>query len=253
MRKHILLFIIAIFGVMIFTGCSLADNKTAMLCEAIEDGNNEEAIRIAEGMRNLNTQSSRTPRITELLEGEVTTPLVKACETGNAQMILWLLEHGARPDYAPGGICYPLEAFCESGSGAGTEALTNLFAYGADPKQYKYTPALFRLVRTLEHRSAETYQTGVDMVMVFIDNGAPWQNPEDGYTILHYAAMQKDGSFIRMLLEKEEAHEYVNAQNENGETPMDVAVQSRSVDTVWALQEAGGVQGDEHHEQEPQP
>lgn len=253
MRKHILLFIIAIFGVMIFTGCSLADNKTAMLCEAIENGNNEEAIRIAEGMRNLNTQSSRIPRITELLEGEVTTPLVKACETGNAQMILWLLEHGARTDYAPGRICYPLEAFCESGSGAGIETLKSLIAYGADPEQYKYRPAMFRLAQTLNHRNAETYQTGVDMVMMLIDNGASWQDAEDGYTILHYAAMQKDGSFLRSLLEKEEAQKYINARNNKGETPMDVAVQSRSVDTVWALQEAGGVQGDEHHEQEPQP
>ena len=57
MRKHVLLIIVAIFGVMIFAGCSMADNKTAMLCEAIENGNNEEAIRIAEGMRNLNAQS----------------------------------------------------------------------------------------------------------------------------------------------------------------------------------------------------
>ena len=74
-------------------------NKIAKLCEAIERGDNDEAIRLAEGIRDLNAQSSSIPWLVGLFEGEVTTPLVKACETGNAVMIPWLLEHGARTDY----------------------------------------------------------------------------------------------------------------------------------------------------------
>ena len=220
-------------------------NKVARLCEAIEKGDNEEAIRLAEGIRDLNAQSSSVPWLVGLLEGEVTTPLVKACETGNAVMIPWLLEHGARTDYAPGKILYPLEAFCESGSGAGTDALEKLLTYEADSERFKYRPPLFRLAQTLRHRSEETMQTGIDMVLMLLDSGASWQDPTDNYTILHYGALQADGSVLKTLLERKEAAAFLNAKNNEGQTPLDLAEQSGNAEGAQILRADGALHADE--------
>ena len=218
-------------------------NKIAKLCEAIEKGDNEEAIRLAEGIRDLNAQSSSIPWLAGLFEEEVTTPLVKACETGNAVMIPWLLEHGARTDYAPGNILYPLESFCDSGTGAGKEALQKLLDSGADPEQYKQRPPLFRLAQTLRHRSDETYPAGVDMVLTVLDSGAKWQDPTDGFTILHYGAMQRNGDFLKALLERKEAAGFLNTKNDEGQTPLDLAEQNGNAECAQILKEAGAVGG----------
>lgn len=228
---------IVIFG--LFSGVKTASG-IKKLCSAIEAGDNEEAIRLAGKIRELNAQSSCIPRLARLFEGEVTTPLVKACETGNAEMIICLLEHGARPDYAPGDITYPLEAFCYNGSGAGPDALCRLLDNGADPEQYKYRPPLFLLAETLRHRSDRTYPAGVDMVLLLLEKGAGWQDPSDGLNILHYAAMQRNGELLKALLKKEEAAKYLNMKSSTGETPLDFAKTEECADI---LLDAGAYHG----------
>ena len=218
-------------------------NKIARLCEAIEKGDNEEAIRIAEGIRDLNAQSSSFPWLVGLLEGEVTTPLVKACEKGNAVMIPWLLEHGARVDYAPGDILYPLEIFCDSGSGAGKDVLQKLLDYGADPEKYKKRPPVFRLAQTLRHRKTDTMQAGVDMVLMLLDSGAAWQDPADGLTLIHYGALQTNGDFLGILLGRKEAAAFLNTENNKGQTPLDLAEQNGNAECVKILLEAGAKRG----------
>ena len=233
-----LLVTILVMAMAMSTEVPAMGNKIARLCEAIKEGNNEEAIKLAEGIRDLNAQSSDIPWLTGFFEAEVTTPLVKACETGNEEMISWLLEHGAATDYAPGDILYPLETFCENGTGAGTEALRQLLEYGADPDQYKKRPPLFRLAQTLRHRSEETYPAGVDMVMMLLEAGARWQDPTDGFTILHYAAMQRDGKFLEALLEMEAAAGFLNTENDEGLTPLDLAEKNENGECLQLLREA---------------
>lgn len=219
-------------------------NKIALLCEAIKNGDNEEAIKLAEGIRDLNAQSSIVPWLDRFFEGEVTTPLVKACETGNAQMIVWLLEHGAKTDYAPGDILYPLETFCRNGFGAGTPALRQLLDNGADPQQYKNKPPLFRLAQTLRRRNEKSYSTGVEMVLILLDEGAAWKDPTDGLTIIHYAAMQRNSDFLIILLGKNEAASYLNVKNNEGKTPLDIAEQYENEECVRLLKEVGATSGE---------
>lgn len=230
---------ISITAAAVLTGCGFSKNKAADLCEAIKEGNNEEAIRIAETLGDLNTTSTPAPRVVGFLEGEVSTPLVKACETGNGEMISWLLEHGAKTDYAPDPVLYPLESFCNTGSGAGKEILQKLLDYKADPNKYKLRPPIFMLANTLQHRADSTYEEGVEMVLLLIDSGAEWTDLNDGYTIIHYAAMQRDGRLLAELLKKERGMQLLDAENDKGQTPLDIAEQTHSTECAQILLEAG--------------
>ena len=235
-RTRFILTLAAVAAAVLMTGCT-GKERVADLCGAIEAGQNEKAVKIAEEVGNLNSTSGSV--FWELFEAEVTTPLVKACETGNHEMIVWLLEHGARTDYAPGRILYPLEGFCDTGSGAGKEALQKLLDCGADPEQYKQRPPLFRLAQTLYHRRDDTYRAGVDMVFMVLDSGARWQDPTDGSTILHYAAMQRNGDFLKALLERKGASDFLNTENHKGQTPLDLAEQMENSECINILTAAG--------------
>lgn len=119
-------------------------------------------------MNNLNVTSFPFPELMHFIDAEVTTPLVCACECGNAEMIEYLLDRGASPMYAPADIAYPLEAFCSTGTVAGYDSLVLLLDNGADPGVYKYRSPFSRLVETLPHRTEETYMEGVRMVLKLI-------------------------------------------------------------------------------------
>lgn len=203
--------------------------KIADLCENIERNNNTEAIAVAKTIKNLNRQSSIFPKLALFLEAEVTTPLVKACETGNGEMIIWLLDHGAKTDYAPNGILYPLEAFCDNGGGAGDKALRALLKHGADPETYTDRPPVFRLAQTLRNRKEQSRREGIEMIMTLVNAGASWKDPTDGYTLLHYAAMQENAGLMIALLQKEEANKYLDMPNDIGQTPLDIATEQNKI------------------------
>ena len=240
-KTHVIIFVVVaiILVAAIPVRIVTAANKIAHLCQLIENGENEAAIEAAKGIRDLNAPSTIFPRFVSFIEGKVTTPLVQACETGNAEMIVWLLEHGAKVDYAPGAIEYPLEIFCDNGTGAGTDALEKLLEYGADPELYRYRPPLFRLMQTLRHRSDETYDTGVEMTLLLLDKGAKWRDPKDGFTVFHFAAMQRNTDFLKALLERDQAADYINMKDDEGQTPLDIAEKFGNTECARILQEAG--------------
>lgn len=203
-------------------GFAMGD-RTKELCDLIKAGDNEKAIEYLQQMKDPDVHTGGLLLFATLFEAEVTTPLNAACESANAQMITYLLENGASADYAPGRMAYPLETFCSGGTDAGTDTLKELLDHGADPNVYRYRPALFRIAETLRHRSEETFGTGVDMVLLLLENGADWQNPGDGYTILHFAVLQRDTLLLEKLLEMEESANWLTAENDAGETPLSLA------------------------------
>ena len=160
-----ILFIIAVGAV-----CTHAywRNDAAQLCSDIREGNNSSAMETAGRMNNLNVTSFPFPELMHFIDAEVTTPLVCACECGNAEMIEYLLGRGASPMYAPADIAYPLEAFCSTGTGAGYDSLVLLLDNGADPGVYKYRSPFSRLVETLPHRTEETYMEGIRMILKLV-------------------------------------------------------------------------------------
>ena len=236
-KKILLLFTVLLMAAAGLTACD-SSGRISQLCDAIEAGDNEEAKQIASGIRNLNAESEPLPRLAELCEGTVWTPLNAACWYGNGEMVVWLLEHGADANYAPGRQEYPLEMFCDAGCSAGPEALDSLLEHGADPKLYKYRAIPYLPAQFLEHRSDEKYPEGVSMILKMINAGASWTDSAMGDTILHFAAVQRDGSLLRPLLEKAEAAEYLYMENNKGELPIDWAEIRGSDECVQLLKEA---------------
>ena len=72
---------ISIAAVAVLTGCGFSKNRTADLCEAIKEGNNEEAVRIAETLGDLNATSAPAPRIVGFLE-EIAAAFHASCLKG---------------------------------------------------------------------------------------------------------------------------------------------------------------------------
>lgn len=177
--------------------------------------------------------------VAELMDVPASTPLYDACAAGDMEKIMELVKAGEDVSYAPGGLEYPIEIFCASGTGAGLDALKCLLDAGADPNAYKYTPALFRVAQSLKHRDPSTYETGISMVMALLDAGADWVDPEDGNSIIHYAALQKDTSLLSTLLAMEEGSILSNEKNHAGETPKDWAEQCGNAEAVSILDEGG--------------
>ena len=239
MKKKIFVIVIVLLLVFCLVLSLINGNRANQLCINIKEERNQEAIAIAGKMNNLNVPSTPIVWLTELVEGTVTTPLTVACETGNSEMISYLLEHGADVNYAPGNVSYPLEAFCSSGTGAGIDTLELLLNNKANPDEYKQIPPLFRVAETLQHRQENTYETGVKMVLLLLENGAKWQNPIDGYTILHYAAFQDNAILMTELLKKNESERWLNTKNNQGETPLDIATRKKNMECVDLLRKAG--------------
>ena len=143
MKKKIFIIVILLILVFCLVFSFICRNNANQLCNDIKERKNQESIMLASKMNNLNIPSTRFVWLTELAGGTVTTPLTIACETGNSEMISYLLEHGADVKYAPGNVSYPLEAFCSSGTGAGIDALEMLLNHKANPEEYKFIPPLF--------------------------------------------------------------------------------------------------------------
>jgi len=229
--------IVLLLGGLLIVKINMVKN-VRNLCNYIKDNNTKEALKLASKIKNFNKTSSAFPKLVEMLEGEVTTPLIEASRKGNKKMIKYLLEHGADMNYAPNGMEYPLEAFTNTGLSGGVDTLKLMLKYTDKPDAYKYISPLFRVALTLEHVSSDNYEKNVEMILLFIDAGANWQNSIDGDTILHYAARQDNSILLKELLNRDESKKWLNVKNDNGETPLSVAIDKNYVENANLLKNA---------------
>lgn len=238
----LLLFFITVFAVTA-SGCGETFTKTDKLCDAIEEGDNEKAKELADKMWSLNSHTFFA-RFASMFEGEAKTPLYSACKTGNSEMITYLLEHGASPNYAPYGMPYPLEIMCDMGLNAGIDSMRELLDNGADPAKYNYKPPVYYIVWFLDYGdNYDSYINRINMIMLLLERGSPWTCDDPHLSLIHSAAYQRDGALMNALLEKEESAKYINMKNEDGKTPLDIAIEYNKPEIAMILRNHGAVEG----------
>lgn len=244
-------------------GCKFNKNRVAALCDSIEDCNNEEAKLIAEKIDNLNQYASNFVTVGSILtQGGVDTrtPLYSACKSNNLEMIRYLLEQGADPNFGEKADIYPLEIYCELGNSTEENGVELLLSYGADPNLYISVPPVFHLVSNLInlHRDdkyqktdyikegkQEQYNMICQELMDLIDSGANLCRDSIEYDdrvydcILHDLAYIGESELLVMILDDYNGIKFINLQKENGDTPLMVAAKEGYSETCKILLKRG--------------
>ena len=155
------------------------------------------------------------------------TVLMAACQSGNRQMIAYILEKGADPNKTISGRLTPLELFCRDGYKGGKEALLLLLKSGVKQSKYTTKPAVFFLADAFYWMEQEDKAIATEQAILMLQYGAPI-----GYgktTLLHSAAKANMGDLFYTLVHSKEGLYAINAVDENGDTPWTLAVKHGSV------------------------
>lgn len=235
-RIFLLVLILAVCTVCIFQA---AKAKTAReLCEAIEAGDNSRLELLLQNDPDVN-QGKHTILflpISIITETDFqSTPLVTACECGNAYAVERLLEHGANPNKrVPGGFT-ALEAVYSTNAGrnARFEIIPLLIAHGAD-LEIRETLVTIGHASFQEIRLAtdETAQQSIELLRLYSD--APETMTDySGATLLGKC----QSPMVAAWLIGEGAD--VDAANTNGKTPLMYAVETGNREIVELLIQNG--------------
>lgn len=262
-KKYVLFIILNVILIVMLVGCKFNKSRVTSLCDFIEDCNNEEAKLIAEKIDDYDQYASNFVTGSSILtQGGVDarTPLYSACKSNNLEMMHYLLEHGADPNFGEKSGIYPLEIYCELGNSTEENGVELLLSYGADPDLYVSVPPVFHLVGNLIdlHRDdkyqktdyvKEEKQEEYDMIcqelINLIDSGANLCQASIDYEdrvydcVLHDLAYIGESELLVMILEDYGGIEFINLQRENGDTPLIVAAKEGYSETCKILLERG--------------
>ena len=186
-------------------------------CAAIEANDNDVAIQYLKKIKNYNSIGQRKE-----------TVLMVACESGNAEIIAFLLTQDLDVNYCPNGALTPLELFCQTGYKAGIDALDLLLEYGVKQSNFSEKPAVFYLAENLYWMEDEERIIAEELILSLMQNGAPF-----GYkttTILHEITKADSADLFDILVHTTQGLALLNTKNSEGKTPWDISIQYGAVD-----------------------
>lgn len=212
----------------------------AKICTLIEQGNTQSAIQYIENTPNVNRYSAplwMRGAINNLFERDIQLPLVVACSAGNTEVVDVLLKQGADPNRYLEENWSPMEAAIIGKSEMRLDVIKMLLANGADVNQFgSQQSALFAEVQTLmfdhEVTSVELALTR-DVITLLLENDVCLVE-EDGTTLLHYLSYA--GHLTLLDAFYPECCQYLNAQNDRGQTPLMWAARGGEISAaVWLM------------------
>lgn len=248
MRK----FCITIFLLSLFI-CGCSNSTISEACDAIEAGDTDKALELLESIDNYNQcvmEVSSTNPLYFLSRGygvDTRTPLVSACAEHNYIVMEYLLENGADPNYGENCAVYPLEAYCESEVIENSDGVELLLNYGADPNLTKSAYPIDYVIRKMFNtdKESEDYKVYREQLIklieadsVVLDESRKLPNKYYSNTLLDLVKLEEYYT-IKTLLEKGKLLTCINAQVENGFTPIMVAAEKGDIDTCSLLLEYG--------------
>ena len=155
------------------------------------------------------------------------TMLMSACESGNAEMIQYLIIRGADTNKTAIGRLTPLELFCRSGYEAGNDILLALLDCGAKQSVYTEKPAVFYLAEKFYWMNDAQKAIATEETITLLKHGAPMECDET--TLLHEAAKSNMSDLFYILVHDAQGLRLLNAKDANGDTPWNVAVNNGAV------------------------
>jgi ankyrin repeat protein len=172
-----------------------------------------------------------------MYQRDIELPLVVACKEGNTEVVRVLLEKNADPNQYLMGNWSPMEAAIIGRSKERFQIVQMLQEKGADVNLFgSRQSALFAELQALMFKKDPTPQDlelSREIITFFITNGASTAG-NLGNTMLHYLSYTGDLSLLDAFYP--ECAQYMNIQDNQGETPLMWAISGEKTDAVrWLL------------------
>lgn len=227
MKHKRITYIFVLIAVLLLGGCGKKQDNTD-INKLIASGENEKVIEMVNNGYDINANVD-SPLKSIATQNEVNncSPLYMACQSKNYDMIKFLLDNGADPNYSGYGLEYPFEVFM-SKSYTDIDAFKLFLEKGADIEKHNIKIPLCALLSHYSKVDTAKQEIIEQEVLYLIDNGVIWRNDNlkeqyGGYSILHFVAATNRVEFMKTLLEYDEAKECLNSATNTGETPYDIA------------------------------
>ena len=208
--------ITAIYCMMIITFISLQEKHIDKACQLIKEHDN----------KNAKIEIDKIFFIDELGQNKETV-LMSACESGNTQIIQYLLNKGASPNKTIDGNLSPLEIYCKFGYKGGLKPLQELLDHGAQQSLFSSKPAIFHLGENFKEMDEEEKKFATEMSIYLLTNGAPLTYKKE--TVLHLAAKGNMSELFDQIVHTREGLQLLNSENNDKLTPWQTAVNSGSI------------------------
>lgn len=221
-------------------GCS-NNQSHREINQLITNGDNEEVIKLVESGYDINKKCDNVviSILTENADFNC-SPLYTACKTSNYEMIKFLLNNEANPNYSGYNTEYPFELFLST-SYNDKEAFDLFLEKGADIEKHGIKTPMCALMIHYAGADEEHQEIIEDELRELISLGISWRNENldeqyGGYSILHFVAMSDRIEFMQELLEYNDAAEYLKSVTASGKTPYDLAKQNNQEEMCKLLE-----------------
>lgn len=215
---------IAIIAASILLFIGYQEEYIEAACVAIENKDNQTAHSYIDKIWDVDMTGKRKQ-----------TMLMVACESGNSEMIISLVSHGANVNKTINGYLSPLELFCKNGYMAGPDVLLSLLKSGAKQSAYVEKPAVYHLADSFYWMTAEEKKIATEETILLLQYGAPLGCA--GTSILHLAAKGDMADLFYTIVHTTEGLNLLNMSDENGNTPLDIAIANGAVEVQQVMRD----------------